>query len=620
MQIKYPKENKVIRISNKKPKENTQNNELKNQIERMRCQIDELETSSNEMRQNSSSSKIEQIESSITANNAAISGLSNRLATDEQSIINNSTAIGQTNNAVSQISSDLQTLSNNYTTTSNQVTVHTNQISNIIPQLNGAMYDIAMMSDQVDQNTEDIADLKANGTGGSGGNCNCASDIADLKQNYQDTLNRIVVLESKVADAETQYLENIYRQYDLYEREFDITKQNTLTTPSVLFFTESMLTSLDENQETVTHSVKVVNNIELQIIFASAGTYNYVIYDNDTAIHTNSIEVEQNEVNSTKTVNIKTTNFTNISNHNYYIVITGLNCSITLKKLKMLLISPNVIIFNKICNYDVDYNYYKNKYYISDCSSGTAKICEISPSDLSSTSDIVWTNTGIAAQNYKIYYIGLTNNTSTDLGKKYAIVTQKNNTVKIVDLDTNQDLYTFDEGTFKVEKVCTKRNYSQLYYTKVNGNNIESKYCLLYQDGTISFTNIKDSEFIVDLNTIRNNFNYLQDTGSWFGFSIINKTGKSRYYINQTTVKQEVFDHVERIRWYMHNSINSNNFEYDVYFKIKGKFYHTFVTNYNNVVTYSNMQEIGEYEDVFIGENGNRFIVINNQLQYVPVS
>ena len=203
------------------------------------------------------------------------------------------------------------------------------------------------------------------------------------------------------------------------------------------------------------------------------------------------------------------------------------------------------------------------------------------------------------------------------MGKKYAIITQKNNTVKIVDLDTNQDLYTFAEGTYKVEKVCTKRDYSMLYYAKVNGSTTEIKYCLLYQDGTITLTTINNSNNIRDINTIRNYDNYLINSGSYFGFATIHKNSGIKYYLNQTMYFSSQLKYADKINLYMHRVIDGNNFEYNMYVRIANKFYHSFVTNYNTVVTFSQPEEIGEYDNYFPGANNDYFTVQNNILTYV---
>ena len=140
---------------------------------------------------------------------------------------------------------------------------------------------------------------------------------------------------------------------------------------------------------------------------------------------------------------------------------------------------------------------------------------------------------------------------------------------------------------------------------------------LIYQDGTITLTNISNSNDIRDINTIRNYDNYLINSGSYFGFAIIYKDSKINYYLNQTMFAQKEFKYVDKINLYMHRVIDGSNFEYDMYLKMANKFYHTFVTNYNTYITYSEPQEIGEYDNYFPGTNNDCFIVQNNSLTYV---
>lgn len=620
MQIKYPKENKVIRISNKRPKENTQNNELKNQIERMKYQIDELETSSNEIRINSNSSRIDEIENRITANNTAISGLSNRLSADEQSISNNSTAIGQTNNAVSQISSDLQSLSNNYTTTNNQVNVHTQQIANMIPQLNGAMYDIAMLSDQVDQNTEDIADLKANGTGGSGGSCDCAGHITSL-----DT--RVSILESKINKILPDYIETIYKEIDNYERELDISAQNEVFTPTVLFSMNDYLSYVDNEGITVREYQKANLTINLSYKLNTADTTTFTVYNNSTVLRTINMTTEAQDVNKNLEVSIKAVASASIRNQNVYVVCTtsSENTTITLTSMNISINAPNVSILNKIQPFEVMYNYYTNKYYFSDCRTGYAKLAEIDANSFTSLDDLTWIATNIEAQNYKTYLVPETTmsspNEAATIWKRYALIIHKNNTAEIINYDDSTKRYTYPLGTYKLEPYPTRNGYLMVNYICANKNTITAQYNIIQHTMiATTTTTFSNAENLANISATRNNLPYLSFSSTFVHLTVTENKGDCRLYMNRTfpCEPEILYQYVQDSKLYLINRISSSKTDYKLYSKRFNKFYCQDASFDISIVTLGNENYIGEYDDLFIGLNNNLFVVVNNTLQYVP--
>ena len=616
MQIKYPKENKVIKISNKRPKENNQNNELKNQIERMRYQIDELETSSNEMRQNSSSSKIEQIENRITANNTAISGLTSRLMADEQIISNNSTAIGQTNNTISQISSDLQTLSNNYTTTNNQVSVHTQQISNMIPHINQNMLDIANLEEQVDQNTEDIADLKANGTGGS--SCNCESDIADI-QVEQIVQNNEISHSSVNLDYVKKYLslldtptdpdynpqpytaepENtIFQTQAEFNRKYNKTFTTTLTTPKMIFSADdqtsgALLVKVNFTaNETFTGTITIYNN-------------NVSIFSEEFSFLNESLTFEYSKTLS---------NITCSEGNMFYVkIVASNNTTLVMTNSYAKLTANNAEVINQISPFNVEY--FSGKYYISDCSSGTAKIAEINVSDMKNMYCLDWIDTGIECLQYKTafqtnveiigdridYYLGID-------GQVHMIDRTTNTSVTLPESYLMPDWFQFtnEKSSFLIHNDSYYYNYDiQFNNSTLTYSNSSLCYGVTYYNAMTYSTAKYLSEFF--FSPCSTKFAVINSNNASISGAIMHKTNVTPINLGKGINLHCYYENITSSRIFIccfakyYNKIINYRFRYNLV---------------SGTMTLLSPTSIGCYEEYFEGANNDYFIVKNGILKY----
>ena len=455
----------------------------------------------------------------------------------------------------------------------------------------------------------------------SGSSCNCASDIADLQSDIADINAQLLIMQTKINNNSTQYNETIYNEYDVYNRAFDLSGTNTLYCPNVVFSTEPLLTTTNQNNETETEQIKITAYIELDVQFDTAGDYYVKLYEGATIISTYTKTISAEQVNTDQKIKYTINQYSSVGQHNYYIMISktgGVNGYITLLNQKMEIVAPNVIIQNKVRPFEVSYNYYTGKYYLSDCSSGFAKLAEIDAVNLHSTSDIVWTQTNIEAQNYKTYYIGATDNTTTTLGKRYAIITNKNDTVSIIDMDTGVNIYTAPRGTYNISPTFTKHDYSLLFRNTVYANNTENKYYFLDQSGTVtsSFSFTAEGNMI-KTEVIRNNINYLADPASWVGNFSIDKEGNFYYYAKHTRLHQASYKYVDDAKLYMKRCINTSNLDFYCFYKTFGNYYALEGGIVNNSFRFTtDPQLLGTYQDFFMGANNDYFIVNNNALQY----
>ena len=475
--------------------------------------------------------------------------------------------------------------------------------------------------------------LTADGNGGAswqtvsasgGASCNCATDIANLQNDIADINAKLLVMQTKIKSNEVEYNETIYNEYDVYERELDLSGNRFVYSPSVLFSTEATLTSTDENDETISYQVPLTVQISITVNVSEAGTYQFYIYDSGTIIKQTDIQFANEDVNEDKVITLKSSCFVANAGHNYYVYVTSNNAystaTVSIFKLKMEIIAPNVTIHNKIHPFDVQYCYYTNKYYLSDCTSGFAKLAEINANDLHSTADIVWTQTNIPAQSYKTYFIGKTDNTSSEIGKRYAIITNKNDTVSIFDCDENVTIYTAPRGTHKISQVFTKHNYSILFKSANYTTTFSPLYFYIEQAGNMTTNNsFTNANTVANIEAIRNNLNYLSNTASWGGNVVIRTDGTLAYHNRGTFSKAINLSHVQDAKIYMKRVSSSNQFFHDFFVKQFGKYYH-YNTNYlgtNFTCDTTQGTEVMECDDLFYGANNDYFVVINNALEYV---
>ena len=462
-------------------------------------------------------------------------------------------------------------------------------------------------------------------SGGGSAACNCTTDIASLQSDIANINAKLLVMETKIKNNEVVYNETIYNEYDVYERDLDLSGTDSVNSPVVLFATQDMLTSTDQNDDITTYQINISSQITVQLQTNTAGDYIIETYEDNVLVNTKNVTFNVNELNTLKTITYKVQSFTSSSDHNYYIKfatgnVATYNASVAMYGLKIEIVAPNVTILNKIHPYDVQFCYYTNKYYISDCTSGFAKLAEIDANNLHSTSDIIWTQTNIPAQNFKTYFIGATDNTSTTIGKKYAIVTNKNDTISILDMDENQIIYTTARGCYKMSQIFTKHNYSVLFKNMVLPTSYEARLIFLSQAGAITsnyYFNYENT--VVSIEGIRNNLDYLSGSASWSGNFTTKRNGELLYYTTNSynISTNELF--VEDAKLYMKKVTNSSNFDYDCFIKQFGKYYH-FTGNYISRFTATSQKTLlGEYDDLFFGANNDYFVVNNKVLSYKTI-
>lgn len=595
MKIKYPKENKVIRISNKKSEANRQTLEMENQIEKMKFQIDELETSQLELRAGKENS-----------NTGEITGIKNRLTMAEQNISSNSIAITTANGNISQNSANIASLQSTvagHTTqignNVNNIVINANDIANLKSQVSGLQNQQQINTTQIGINKDDIADIKA-----------------ILAEYFNPTDPNKIDNEPLIEYADT----DIITTYDCYERELEITKTTEILAPNVLFKTNTQV--LESNQ-----LVSATADIDITLNFIPSGvngTTTFNIYDNTTLIGTYSMNYDNNQLGQTLTLSQTISNYQcSTFNHNLYIVCIPDNSltEITLTYQKIEITAPNVVIINKVKPFDVEYNYYTDTYYLSDCSSGTAKICEIAASDLTKTNDIVWTDTGISAQSYKTYFTTVDNGDGTySLGSKFAVVVGKDNKAILV----REDGVIFSNSLPFIDCSCPQTK-TALIYTYFN---YLKKNTLYFWISTINSSTFKlnGTSFVGDTldssngSVARNYTDYLNfyNPANYTSFAYKNTDFSAKFFGFASGTTNYVNKFFNNVKIYITSQDSSaHKLYYTIFFDYYGKTCKMNAIDYQGTITFdNNLYVIGQYDDYFMGVNDDYFCVVDGELKY----
>ena len=423
--------------------------------------------------------------------------------------------------------------------------------------------------------------------------------------------------------AEQTFDQTLEYLFDEYDRDLEITGALEVVCPNVLVACNSNLTKTDATTgETEQAIYDGIVSATISYNISSATNITFQLFDDSTMIASTSKSLTSSDVGLTLNVIIKAKQGFSAPNHNYYVVATTTTSnSLTIIHQNIQIVAPEPRVLNKISPFEVSYNYYTNKYYFSDCSSGIAMVAEIDADNFTSINDIVWTNTGVEAQNYKVCFLGATDNTTSDIGKKYAIIIRKNNRIKIFDCDDPTIFYNFPVGTFSVSALPTKHNYHMMYFLCYIKNTLTGYYFCLNEN--LTFKKQATISYLSNLANIeahRSNLAYLAYSSSWLANYCTCKNGDGQFNINySSTTNYCIVNKIQKYHMYMKQMNSSSSFLYILLYKLNGKFYRRIINYFGSNTMFSNNPIlIGEYDDVFLAkDNTSYFAVENGKLIYI---
>lgn len=605
-------------------------------IETLTTQINENKTRLDALEQNSNTSNNDEIESQISELSTQVESNTTRLNILEENVSNvDFENLQQTiNTLTTQVEQNTEVIQDYQTTTENLQsacenieTEHQNLIEqnqNLQASVNANTTNIQNLQNQVDINTAKIEILQNSGT--SGGNSEL--DLVDLteqaEQNTTDIANLQAQQNINTADiaalmtfkqrfttpTDEHYCPKTYSDYPAgtiiqtyacYERELYLYNYNLIITPNAYFLAEAgsegtikialdIKTDATTTQELLIETYLNNNLISSQLISATPEikTYNFTIYD--TALNT---ETKQNTI----CCKIKPGSY-----NRFY-----------LYNAKVELIAPNADIIEINKPYNVEF--FDNKYYVSDCADGRAKLAVIKKDDMYNMQSLNFEDKGYDAQSL-IVGASTKSYESTYVYHDYVeIYTQKNNLI-----------YYSSKINNTIESSSNYKNMDWLAYktnnTKFVTNNINflPRYAFVYEsNGSMGIGTLSSlAKNVVRTYAVKYLGN-LKDLISLNTFASI--TGDGQVILTHANSTVEKFNinlgYGTMARVYYDYLTSTSNYALNVFVKKFDKivkYYVTFDTPNGYII--QSITEVGSYDDFFLGAKDDYFVVKNGQLNY----
>lgn len=452
-------------------------------------------------------------------------------------------------------------------------------------------------------------------SGATGGGAVSEELTEQITQNTDDILSlqdKITILESKVSKLLTPADPNyeppktfsdypagtILQGYAKFDRM--LTKKYTISmqTPLMLFTAEA--------DSAGTFRVKMAFTVDRAI----EGWFH--IYQNSTEIFDEKITYSDfsGELIYEKEIQ----GITCASGNEFYVKLDASPSSATmyLKRLTAELIAPNAEVINQVSPFSVEIA--NGRYYISDCSSGTAKIADIAIEDMTNMESLNFVDTGIQCYQYKTaftvqqygyskdfadrvdYYLNGGN--VTFLNKDYENADASYNDVTYIDWIPQKDAYISTVALLKNAKGTNLITFNPTT-TSVNKTNISVNF------GAYFVTASKFWNECTTQDITRSVYVGIRQNGHCY----VSKAP------NSSTIVYDAGFGINPHCYMAETSSNQTYFElyYKYYDKIIKK---RFKVNSNGYYSTISTEEIGKYEEYFKGANNDYFVVKNGKLCY----
>jgi|GEM_PF-4700223 len=557
--------------------------------ERLKQQIDEIKTNQLSSQTASSSSNasvdLSPLESAISQNASDIDSLqtnvstnANNISTLQQNVTTNAISIANNSNAIT----NLQNSKQDKLTAGNNIS-----ISNGVISATDTTYTAG-------QNiTIENGVISSTASGGM---------TAEQSQQLSTLYNYYL---SQQTDPDPYYnprtfsdfpAGTILQGYAKFEKKYNKSFYGTITTTKMVFSAE--------NQSAGT--------LHLTINFTASATFNGLVkvYNNNTEIFSETVSFSDASLNFEYQKEIMGLA---LSDGNVFYVSIGANptnTSLVLKFAKAELIAPNAEVINQVSPYSVEY--FNSKYYISDCSTGTAKVAEIGVNDIININSLSWTDTGIHCSTYKTaFFIEQYGNMYQPTNKMHAYISLDDRIVFESD-DRTQSSYQSEYNY--VNWLQTTANY--MYFTTIKNDTDKDTVFNVYSAYNLSLNYYNNSYFAIDSAQYSSNYNWLSSSNT-------------RRYATQIASNGDIYASVKHINNIAPQKI-AKGCNTHTYYKTTSSSYCSFLTyfkHYDKILcvewkyssgryTIVSTTEIGAYEEYWDGANNDYFVLKNGQLEY----
>ena len=347
--------------------------------------------------------------------------------------------------------------------------------------------------------------------------------------------------------------------------------------------------------------------VKIKFIFKISGnmTPTVTIYNGENIIKTESVTFAKDTTliyeTTIEDVVLSTTNEIYLKISNAYSVVY--NC----ESLQVEIVAPNVEVVDQFSPYNVEC--YNGKYYITDCTGKTAKIAIINAEDMISIENLVWTDTGIEANFYKVAF-------GTTIADNKIVPG-----LRVDQYHKDQKYYFREEG--QTTDYTSVAYYSGDWLPQQNEKPMFYAIDRGYLGATaITFDNHKTNggsqiqgDFVY-VSGAKNGEKYTLSINNYYGMA--NTFSGTCKFLADYAYSRNSYALGFGIngRTYLKN-MSSYNCEATCYYKYFNKMIKKEITfNPNNGVTVTSTQEIGPYEEYFEGLNNDYFAVKHGKLRY----
>ena len=602
--------------------------------ERLKQQIDEIKTNqlSSQNSTSGASVDISPLENAISQNASDIDSLqtnvstnANNISTLQQNVTTNTISIANNSNAITNLQNSKQdklTAGNNISisngvisatdttyTAGQNISINANNVINAIDTKYFAGTNVT-----IDQNNVISATCTTAGE----------QDLQEINQQLAELKKQVGILngtydENRLSGEFVQYPDGtIITTSDTYERELDITSNYSISLPNIFFGADTTIFA-EENGEHVSNQAYADIDFDISFIPTNTtSTSKLYIYINGTIVASPEQEYTNDQLGQEIHFTYTLQNYlVSLCGNHIYLSLTHTNSSACYKvtNMKIVINAPNTMIYNKVEPFDVQFNYYTNKYYLSDCSNGTVMLAEVDASNIKKTSDIVWQNTGIVAQNYQCIFATNESNGNYILGDKFEILNCKDGKIKVVDSQNNVLVL---ENIATATPILTKENHLTLACMQTSNKSFSTvayKFDTNLTPLTRSFYSGGKPVYVCGIN------NYLP----YFDFStaidtiatILQPDKNGRIVVSTSGGFENIgANNVQLVKPYFTYFNSSYDFGLNVVFKYFDCFYRVNMIRNISGLTASTPTKLGKYDNFFLGAHNDYFCVVDGQLKY----
>ena len=338
-------------------------------ITALQTQVDALET------------EVDSLSTKVTTNTTNIADLTSRVNTNTTNIATNTADIVLLKTTTENISSTVSELQTTVATNTQNISNLQSTISTNTTNIQTNTDNISALQSQVNTNTENIATTTAN----------IATNTANITTNTTNIATLMAFRDSLLTPPDPYYNPKTFSDYPAgtilqgyakYSRTLIKTSSRSDITSPIMIF---------RGEENSSATVK----IKCTFTFPRNVTLTLKLFLNDEVVATKTTDV----INGS---NLLLDEFQGIVlsevNKFKYQIVFGSSYIATSGLFEMEVIAPNVEIINQLSPFCVEA--FMGKYYLADCTSGTAKIAEINADEMHNMNNLTWVDTNINCNRY----------------------------------------------------------------------------------------------------------------------------------------------------------------------------------------------------------------------------